>query len=536
MKTTRKLKTAAVAAALAASTFAFSSTQATANGSTFTCDPGFYQVISGQLAELDPASNAYKTIGPDHGNYNAMAYRISDDYLYGISGKTLYRIDATGALTNLATLNVVSGSYTGDFDDEGYLNVSRGGRDWHKINVDTFEEIAVPEFNNYTAVADITNVHGVFYGVSSDGALYSYDQTSLETKEVGMVEGLPETLKSYGAAWATAGGNLYVGRNSGEIYQITGYTTSQPKATQVGSAPATSSNDGASCSLAAPQAGLDDVDGPEPESEPRTQESKDASQNYSDNYDEISQTFTPAETQPQEEPPSQPPADDGETYAFDDAGLGTGPSCGPAEDVDRPLRDANKATVEVAEPTTIFSAGFTGNSLDMFKIVDGSWEAKDGELNQIDDCGFDYAVLLKGYDVSDYRWEATFKSTALHNQGGLLIHQASTKTRSGAMLVDLADEGKTLRWGEYDEKGYYQFIGSVDIDAPATGQAVKLGVEVHGQSVTIMFNGEKVGEATATHTSGMVGLSTSNAVISFTDAELTALPANAPANAPAQKS
>ncbi len=492
-----------------------------AEGEAFRCDPGFYQVISGQLAELDPANERYETIGPDHSNYNALGYRQADGFLYGVAGTSLYKIDATGAQTKIATLDVVSGAYTGDFDDNGLLNVSRGGRNWYKVDVDTFEATAISEFSGYTAVADITNVHGTFYGVSSDGALYSYDQTSLQSREVGRIDGLPETLKAYGAAWSTAGGNLYVGRNSGEIYQITGYTTATPKATLVGRAPATNSNDGASCSLAPPAAGLDDVDGPVSESEPRTDEAKEANQNYNDNFDEISQTFTPAEPAPEPEPEPTP---DDSTYTFEDSGLGTGPSCVPGGDEDRPERDLIDSLISVSSETSLYSNNFDGDSLVDFTILSGSWSDTNGTLEQHHICGYDYTVLLNDYFVSDFRWEANFSGITDTNQGGIIINQSSTRSRAGAMVIDLTDEGGTLRWGEYDSAGYYQFLDAVSIDAPNTGEVIKLSVEVHANEVFIMLNDQVVGRHWSEQVGGMVGLVSSLADVSFDGVALTALP------------
>lgn len=502
-------------------------TPAGAADTSFQCDPGFYQVISGQLAELDPASENYATIGADHSSYNAMGYRIADGFLYGISGTTLYRIDNTGARTNLGNLNVPSGAYAGEFDDEGLLNISRGGRDWHKVNVDTLEAIPVPEFSDYTAVADITNVHGVFFGVSSDGSLYSYDQTTLETREVGAVSGLPETLKAYGAAWSTAGGNLYVGRNSGEIYQITGYTTPTPTASLVGRAPATSSNDGASCSLAVPIPGLNDVDGPESESQPRTEQAKAAAEFYEENYDEISETFTPIEPEPEPEAEPEPETTDDSTYTFEDAGLGSGPSCESGEAVDRPERGTVENLVIVNEAAELYATNFDTDALNSWTIRSGSWSASAGELKQNNICGYDYTALLNDFSVEDFFWEASFNAITDVNGGGVIFNHASTRSRSGAAVVDLTDEGGTLRWGQYDALGYYQNVGSVEIAAPTAGQNVVIGIEVHGSDATIFIDGREVGSFETKEVGGMVGLISSVSQTSFNSVSLTALPAEA---------
>ena len=104
----------AIVAAMSASTLVAPPLAAQETGDTFACDPGFYQVISGQLAELDPANNSYNTIDADGASYNAMGYRIADGYMYAIQGANLIRIDASGAVTVVTALDVPSGSYTGD--------------------------------------------------------------------------------------------------------------------------------------------------------------------------------------------------------------------------------------------------------------------------------------------------------------------------------------------------------------------------------------------------------------------------------------
>ena len=56
---------------------------------------------------------------------------------------------------------------------------------------------------------------------------------------------------SFGAAWSDNPNDLFVSNNNtGDIYQVTGFTTSTPTATQVATGATTSNNDGAACKLA----------------------------------------------------------------------------------------------------------------------------------------------------------------------------------------------------------------------------------------------------------------------------------------------
>lgn len=463
------------------------------------CDPGFYQVIAGQFAEFDPQTGEYSPIGADGSNYNAMGYRPADGYIYGIRGTKLLRIDNEGGVTMIGELPIVSGAYTGDFADDGLLHVSRGGQDWYAVDVDTLSATRIDALSNGVGVADIANVAGLFYGVSSRGVLYRFDPVALTTTDLGEVAGVSTTRKAFGAAWATAGSNFYVGRNSGEIYQITGFSTGNPVATRVLSSPTTNSNDGASCPYAPPPPGVPDVDGSEPEVAPSTPEGQVAAEQYLVQYEE--------------------PA-----YQVPDAGLGTGASCESFGDVDRVSRAA-VAPISVSEPTVLYQNGF-GTDANGLHITDGSWSVENGAFRQQNTCGFDYSALIHEHVVESFDFEATFHAVNDINQGGVVFHQSSLDTRSGATLVDLSDDGATLRWGYYDDQGYYQNVGWDLVPAPATGQNVTLRIESRGAEYTVYLNGTKVTTQTAARSGGMVGMVTSISDVGFDDVILTAVPAS----------
>ena len=481
--------------ALMGSTLAATPLTAQVRGDTIACDPGFYQVIAGQLAELDPANNDYAVIGADGPSYNAMGYRIADGFLYGVQGANLIRVDAAGVVSLVATLDIPSGSYTGDFGDDGLLHISRGGRNWYAVDVDTTEATEIPELSGNVGVADITNVYGKFYGVSTSGELIRIDPVERTVSNVGSVSGLPGGSIAFGAAWSSAGGNLYVGRNSGEIFQITGYSTGSPHATQVATASATNSNDGASCALASAPAGIPDVDGPQPETPPSTPQGQAAAENYAEN--------------------------EYETYTFPTAPGPAGPSCTSGFDEDRPERlviDADGVT----SPTLLYPSG-QGVSLTDFDVLGGLWAADAGSLQQTHDCGYDYTALLRAEPLNNYRWEATVSGVGGINQGGVVVNQSSPLTRSGAALIDLADAGNVLRWGQYDDRGYYELLGAVDLEPPA-GDSARFSVEVYGNEITVRADGQFITAFTSNSAGGHVGLVTSRAAGSFSDLQLTALP------------
>ena len=72
-----------------------------------------------------------------------------------------------------------------------------------------------------------------------------------------------------------------------------------------------------------------------------------------------------------------------------------------------------------------------------------------------------------------------------------------------------------LRWGHYDNAGYYRNDGSTPITAPGTGDSVNITVVVHGTSAAITYNGNAVATMTHPNPRGYVGLVTNRSKVAF---------------------
>ena len=483
---------------LAVSSFGVAATaQAAPPAVSDRCPSGLFQVIAGQLAEFDVGSSTYLPMGADQSNYNAMGLNPADGYLYAIRRDQLLRIDDNGTVVNLGAVDIVPGAYTGDFGDDGRLHVSRGGNDWYAVDVTTLETTRLSGFSQNYGVADIANISGIFYGVSGGGALWSFDVTTQTATNLGAVAGIFGANKAFGAAWTTAGANLYVGRNSGEIYQITGFSTGNPVATQIATSPTTNSNDGASCPFAPPPPGLPDIDGPLPEVVPSTAEGLAAALEYEITY-EAPQFFAP------------------------DAGLGQGAACSTTVAEDQRPRDA-VTTTQVASPTVLVVDSFDGDA-DGWSVMSGSWLVDNGAYRQLNDCEYDLISVLTTHVVDHFDLEVTFSSPTVPNHGGVVFNVSSTNSRSGAIVVDLADDGETLRWGRYDELGYYENIGWDFVPAPAADQQVTLRIESRGNQYSIIYQGYTVATETTDDPGGMIGLISTQSQVDFHDVQLVAVP------------
>jgi hypothetical protein len=216
------------------------------------------------------------------------------------------------------------------------------------------------------------------------------------------------------------------------------------------------------------------------------------------------------------------PAPADPVYTPVDAGIGAGDSCAVTIDEDRPSRGADATFTVVSTPTVLYTSNFDTADNASWSLLSGTWQFVNGTLAQVESCDYDASALLDTHAVVDFRWEGTFAGET-SNQGGLVINQQSATTRSGATLIDLAEDGTSLRWGTYDALGYYVYAGAVPIDRPADGTDVTLTVEVHGTDVSVAINGTTMGTLTTAHAGGLVGLVATQSTIAFTSVTLTAL-------------
>jgi len=217
----------------------------------FTCAPGFYQVIAGQLKLLNPVTATYTNIGTAQPQYNAMGYNVVDNYLYALSTSTgtqgdLLRIADDGSVTDLGLPSgLPAGSYVaGDFDNSGNLIIRSSATTWYSIDVTTDVATKLTITGAADAGNDLVWINDIMYLLNGT-TLYAVDlSTDVATSATvsGVVSG------AFGAAWSDNPNELYFSdNNTGHIYKITGFTTASPSGTLELTGTVTSNNDGAAC-------------------------------------------------------------------------------------------------------------------------------------------------------------------------------------------------------------------------------------------------------------------------------------------------
>ncbi len=230
-------------------------TNPTAHAAPFTCEPAFYQAMTGTFKKLDPETGQYADIGDTALYLNAIGYNTEDNYIYGINndpgGSTLMRIDHDGTFTDLGLPTGLpsTGSIIGDFDHSGNLYVFTGSptlSSLYRIDItaDTATEITL---SDTFSANDAAYINGFLYATNGT-SLYQVDVATGTVNTTAL--GLTNTV--YGAAWSTVDDRLYFSQNNnGVIYEITSYETVSPEATAVVMGDGgLVGNDGASCSLA----------------------------------------------------------------------------------------------------------------------------------------------------------------------------------------------------------------------------------------------------------------------------------------------
>lgn len=267
------------------------------------CDGSLYQsVVTGvnsyEMRKLNIQENRYDPAlgSSSEMTVNAIGYNIDDNYIYGIGVKEaasifssnerfLVRINKYGQPTRLNMKLMLSnsdfvitpdqGSVVGDFDKSGNLWIVITPRLGvtapsyvYRIDVDyqgTGVARAFPVFTDNSTpsvlgtIQDWTYIIDSFYGVAvpSNGNPYLLRVPETATSignAVGRVFAapVPPGNSPYGAAWTNIDGRLYVGLNTGSIYEIEDYAISAsspaPRATpRLINLGGLVGNDGASC-------------------------------------------------------------------------------------------------------------------------------------------------------------------------------------------------------------------------------------------------------------------------------------------------
>jgi uncharacterized repeat protein (TIGR01451 family) len=258
--------TAAVAGAPAASAGASTPWACTAFGYLFQ-----YPAIDSptSITQVDLATGATSPFGSITDSVNGVGYNTLDNFVYGWDHNTgqLVRVAGDGTLTQLGVpagmsgADAASGFNTGGFDGSGHLWLLDGGTGaWYEIDLvpgsATYGHVLASGMVAAPATVahlpqDWAYINGGLYAMvpaaSGPAHLVEFSLSTHLFTDLGAVVGVPSG--SYGAAYASPGGYLWVSDNTtGNIYRV---TVASGTGIAASAGPSSVNNDGARCAGAA---------------------------------------------------------------------------------------------------------------------------------------------------------------------------------------------------------------------------------------------------------------------------------------------
>ncbi|NCC31281.1 MAG: hypothetical protein EOM24_04550 [Chloroflexia bacterium] len=161
----------------------------------------------------------------------------------------------------------------------------------------------------------------------------------------------------------------------------------------------------------------------------------------------------------------------------------------------------------------------------LWRSLAGDWVMSNGVYTQRNPDGYDFLSLLDLPPQAHYSIETQLRLDSGTMGGGIIYNVPNLTRRNGGQLVDFDESGTFLRWGHYEADGTYRYDGGVALDSGiGDGQWHTLRVVTHGATSTIWFDEREIAQISNLSVAGHVGLSTSQAQVSFDDVVVLALP------------
>ncbi|RKR76150.1 Ig-like domain repeat protein [Frondihabitans australicus] len=234
--------------------------QAATDGPAFSCTADFYQASAGNMYRYSPSSNTY-TLLPNNStiaSLNGIGYNPADDYIYGVSGSTLYKIASDGSHTSSALSGVTAQNTGGDFIAPNQLLTASAKSAWTSIDVTTGVVSTYGSSGTWAAYDLAYNpTNATVYGMGGTniyiGVVNAQSNTvTVTSKPVSNSGG--SSGDSWGAAYVDSAGNTYFFDNTTHaLVEISAsqLTQASPAAVQITTANSLNTpNDGASCPTA----------------------------------------------------------------------------------------------------------------------------------------------------------------------------------------------------------------------------------------------------------------------------------------------
>ena len=202
-------------------------------GSAFTCNSTFYQSSTTAFNSYDATTNRFtQIVGSIWTVLNGIGWDTDDNYIYGVSGTHLYKVDSAGGESDWGALSgaaVAGGAADYWANQHALLVASTSGNSWVKVTIGatngTSTGTAFTLTGSTWGAFDLTVIGDMAYGLNNT-TFYKVDLNTkiVSTATVGATAGVgytAPTTNSYGASYSDKDGNLYFyGNTDAKVFQI----------------------------------------------------------------------------------------------------------------------------------------------------------------------------------------------------------------------------------------------------------------------------------------------------------------------------
>ncbi len=181
-------------------------------------------------------------------------------------------------------------------------------------------------------------------------------------------------------------------------------------------------------------------------------------------------------------------------------------------------------SVEIYSLSGVAAGPSTALDLLEFQTVTGEWVREGDAIKQLNREATDFVtgtgVAAEQYTLSVDILLPTEPEVA-DAGGGVIFNMSSREDTRLASMVRLADGGKGIFWGQYDNTGQFTGQGDAPLDLPAN-QPATLTLTVRRDSFDMQVNGNTIAEAVPLASSnGWIGLLSYRGPVAFSNFNLT---------------
>ncbi len=189
-------------------------------------------------------------LGTSTFRYNAIGFNPNDNFVYGIeiNSNNLLRIGSSGVAVNLGAISGLPSNTnfnSGEIAPNGDYYVKNGSATtMYRIDIPSMTAVAVPLTGTSGSSGDLAWSNGSLLMITRSGS-FNHTYNINPTTGAATLLGTSSVTSTFGALFGGTNG-IYGSINSGNFYQI---NTVNGSRTLISAAPASTSNDGARCSM-----------------------------------------------------------------------------------------------------------------------------------------------------------------------------------------------------------------------------------------------------------------------------------------------